>query len=201
MGNPPDAQFNVAPVRVDESIRIFNLTVTCLDVELILQLYEEEKASRDDVIEITKLWLLSVTSSYVGRSRDRKFKSEYIIPQMIMLSAHQLKLDGVAYLSKRVKNDGPTNYATVNLGLFEDYHGEKKISSNCMSIEVGPSVNYGMYKQLLHSATYQLGSTQLHLKSCGYTPFISMNGSCIAYDETELFNFDRYLFSDNMIKK
>ena len=61
------------------------------------------------------------------RQSNRSFKTEYVIPQLIMLAANELNLDGVSYYSKRVKDDRLASMNTVNLALFAKYNGEENI--------------------------------------------------------------------------
>ena len=104
-------------------------------------------------------------------------------------------LDGVAYYSKQVDDDRFASMISVNLALFAKCDGEKKYSEICKDIEIAPSYNYAMFKQLCYSEKHRISGAELHIKNTKYSKiigdFLRQNG----YQFTEFYNFDRYLFS------
>jgi hypothetical protein len=75
---------------------------------------EQERKNIQDFLEI---FPLVVASSYRIGESNRVFKSEYIISQLIMQAARRLKIDGVAYLTKRMCDTYSYPYG-VNLALM-----------------------------------------------------------------------------------
>ncbi|MGN0735573.1 MAG: hypothetical protein ACI4LP_07160 [Anaerovoracaceae bacterium] len=192
---PPDHQFNVSPVRINQKSKILNLTMTADMFEQIVQYTEIKKIANKHTLEALKLWMLSYASSYKVNADNRSFKEEYIIPQLIMLVSRDLGLEGVSYYSKQVEDDRFAHMLSVNLALFAKYNGEKKFSEICRDVEIAPSYNYAMFKQLGYSEKYKSQSVELHIKNTRYPKMIGGFSRQNEYQFTEFYDFDRYLFS------
>lgn len=192
---PPDHQFNVSPVRINQKSKILNLTMTADMFEQIVQYTETKKIANKHTLEALKLWILSYASSYKVNADNRSFKEEYIIPQLIMLVSRDLGLEGVSYYSKQVEDDRFAHMLSVNLALFAKYNGEKKFSEICRDVEIAPSYNYAMFKQLGYSEKYKSRSVELHIKNTRYPKMIGGFSRQNEYQFTEFYDFDRYLFS------
>ena len=192
---PADHQFNVSSVRVNQGRKILNLTMTADLFEYIVMLTETDKLANRYTIEALKLWILSYASSFKIDADKRSFKEEYIIPQLIMLVSKDLALDGVSYYSKQVEDDRFAHMLSVNLALFARYNGEKRFSEICRDIEISPSYNYAMFKQLGYSEKYKSDGVELHIRNSRYPKMIGGFSRYNEYQFTEFYNFDRYLFS------
>lgn len=192
---PTDYQFNVSSVRVNQERKILNLTMTADLFEHIVILTETDKLANRYTIEALKLWILSYASSFKIDADKRSFKEEYIIPQLIMLVSKDLALDGVSYYSKQVEDDRFAHMLSVNLALFARYNGEKRFSEICRDIEISPSYNYAMFKQLGYSEKYKSDGVELHIRNSRYPKMIGGFSRYNEYQFTEFYNFDRYLFS------
>ena len=195
MRRPSDYQFNVSPVKINQKNKILNLTMNSDSFEQIVAYVEDNNKANEYTIEALKLWILSYASSYKVNKDKRSFKEEYIIPQLIMLVSKDLDLDGVAYYSKQVEDDRFAHMLSVNLALFAKYNGEKKYSKICKDVEIAPSYNYAMFKQLGYSEKYKSQSVRLHIMNTRYIKNIGNFSRQNAYQFTEFYNFDRYLFS------
>lgn len=181
---PADNEFNVSPVLVDGTQKILNLAVSiknCCDL-------------KDFDEEMVKCWLrlymLTIATSYRIKEEGRIFKSEYIISQSIMMACKRLGYDGIAYYSKRVKNEAFASCA-INLVLFVDYEGE--YSKIVRHMKMDDAFNFGFYKQLCPSLIYK----DYNLKSIG-TGNITNIGNYdrqYPYNETKFFEFDKFLFA------
>lgn len=179
----PENDFNVSPVVLDGTQKIFNLAVSIRDFSCLNDL----EAGR--VHCWLKLIMLMLATSFRVNETERAFKSEYIVSQTTMLACKQLGYDGVAYYSKRVSDDVFAKCA-INLALFVDYEGE--YSSLIEHIKVDDSMNYAFYRQLSDSAKYKSYS----LRSVKH-PYITNCGDYArqySYQETEFFEFDKFLF-------
>lgn len=133
IGTPPEHQFNVSPIVLDGGQKIFNLTVNSAAMLEFIELCEKEEFSggREELLQTAfKLWILTLVTSFKVGQRNRAFKSEYIIPQLLMLSCKKQNLDGIAYFSKQVKDDVFAHHTCVNLALFAYYNGEKTFISD-----------------------------------------------------------------------
>lgn len=192
---PPDHQFNVSPVRINLCNRIFNLTMTADQFEEISMIVEKENLNVKYVTESIKLWILSYAASYKVNDDFRAFKEEYIIPQLIMLVGRNLGLEGIAYYSKQVEDDRFAHMIAVNLALFAKYNGESRYSEICKDVELSPSYNYAMFKQLGYDEKRKISSTELNICNTKRPKLMGTFERCNGYCSTEFYDFDRYLFS------
>ena len=188
LGCPPEYKFNVAPVVLDGSQKIFNLAVMTRNWAKLDEL-EENK-----VHCWLKLLILMIATSYTVEESDRTFKSEYIVSQSIMLACKELGYDGVAYFSKRV-SDEMFAYAAINLALFTPYQKNKKYASVCEHIKIDDSFNYSLYQQL--GRMYRDCAYDLRLARTGYITNIGeyRPKRQFQYAATEFCAFDKFLFS------
>lgn len=134
-----------------------------------------------------------IATSYVIDEPDRKFKSEYIVSQSIMLGCKELNLDGVVYFSKRVDTES-LYYPAINVALFTKYKKGKSYSEICKCIKMGDSYNYSMYKQLAivdRNQTYE----DLRVLRMGVPAFIGSKKRPFSYSESEFCHFDKFLFA------
>ena len=182
-GFPPENDFNVSPVLMDGTQKVFNLAVSIRDFHA-LNNFEENR-----VHCWLKLYMLTIATSYRIKEAGRTFKSEYIISQSIMMACKRLGYDGVAYYSKRVY-DEVFAFCAINLALFVDYNGE--YSEIVEHMKMDDAFNYGLYKQLYASLNrnYELRSTR--------TGFITNIGSYdrqYPYADTNFYDFDKFLFA------
>ena len=189
MGCPPEHKFNVSPIVLDNTQKILNLTVTIRDLGDIAPNAEDKQLTT-----LIKLFMLSAATSFrVSSSNVRNFKSEYILPQMIMLACKQRNLDGITYYSKQVTDELFAHISGVNLVLFASFNGEEELSKICEHIEIDDSFNYSMFKQLLPGLLYK--DYDLRILN---SPYINNIGSFkyqFPYRETQFFEFDKYLFA------
>ena len=196
MGRPEDYKFNVSPVLLDNTQKIFNLAVSVRDLRHKYQLCLEENVdiTDEDIIVYLKLIMLNIATSYKVNQADRNFKSEYILPQMIMLACKKRGLDGIAYYSKQVNDELFASVVGVNLVLFATYRGEVELSRICEHITIGDSFNYSMFKQLLQSLKYK----RYTLRIDGTTRInaIGTFNRQFPYRETEFYKFDQYIFAN-----
>lgn len=196
MGCPADHRFNVAPVILDNSQRVLNLTVTMSN---LLAFNDASGAMAEEdaenyIINLLKLMVLTLCTSYKVEEANRNFKSEYILPQMIMLACKSRHLDGITYYSKQIPYEGFACTVGVNLVLFATYKGEESLSSICEHLEVGTSFNFAMFKQLLPCQTYK--NYNLRISSSPYINNVGTKSHWFPYNETQFFEFDKYLFAN-----
>lgn len=183
-GFPADYEFNVSPVVMDGTQKVFNLAVSIRDFHALNE-FEENR-----VYCWLKLYMLTIATSYRIKELGRIFKSEYIVSQSIMMACKKLGYDGVAYYSKRVK-DEVFAMCAINLALFVDYKGE--YSELVKHLKIDDSFNFGTYKQLYPVLTdrgYYLRSTHT-----GVVTNIGSYDRQYQYDKTQFAEFDRFLYS------
>ena len=183
-GFPSENNFNVSPVLLDGSQKVFNLAVSIRDFHA-LNNFEESR-----VYCWLKLYMLTVATSYRIKEARRTFKSEYIISQSIMMACKRLGYDGVAYYSKRVY-DEIFAWCAINLVLFVDYKGE--YSELIKHMKMDDAFNYGLYKQLSASLTYR--DYELRCTRTGFYVNIGSYDRQYPYAETKYSDFDKFLFT------
>lgn len=186
MGMPSEHEFNVSPVVLDGTQQIFNLAFAINDFSHLNELDSER------VHTWLKLIILMMASSFRVKEDGRNFKSEYIIPQSIMLACKELKLDGIAYYSNRVEQQAFAQVA-INLVLFttQEKFGNK-YSNMCDHLKVGDGFNYFMFEQL--GETNQAASYNLHWMTNGRTNNIGTYKNQFYYILTDFCRFDMFLF-------
>lgn len=192
-GLTPEADFNVSPVLLDGKQKILNLAVSS---RIFFHL---NNFGNDEVHCWLKLIILMFATSYRIKEPGRSFKSEYIVSQSLMLGAKKLGFDGVAYFSKRVRNDA-FSLCAVNLALFMNYRKKDDYPDLVDHIKLDDSFNYSVFKQLMPCA--RAGQYELRSVKNPYIVNISTNNEDrqFSYRDTEFYEFDCFLF-DSWDKK
>ena len=186
LGRPADFRFNVSPVLLDGSQKVFNLAVKTRELYYLNELEEER------VYCWLKLLMLMIATSFKINESERTFKSEYIVSQSIMLACRELGYDGVVYYSKRV-TDEAFSVAATNLALFAPYKYRNEYSDICKHIKICDSFNFAMYKQLKGESKSQ--HYDLRLKCTGQINNIGGYKRQFPYIDTEFCDFDQFLYA------
>lgn len=200
MGSPAEHKLNVSPFELDNTFKILNLNVSFgLLRAAIEELEYNAKNDSSFIIDLFKLFLLTLSTSFRVESKDRYFKSEYILSQLIMLAAKDMGIDGISYLSKQADDDMFAIVSGINVVLFATYNGEENLSAICEHIKTDDSFNYYMFNQLLPSMLYK----EYEL-SVSWSPYINTIGRMdrqIPYNETKYYEFDKYIFANAELKQ
>lgn len=193
LGCPADHRFNVSPVRLDNSQKIFNLAIYKQLLQYILDSGDEDDNIEHNLLSVLKILMINLATSFVVKEENRNFKSEYLVSQMLMIACKNEGYDGITYFSKQVKYEILATTIGVNLVLFADYNGESELSKICDHIKVGDSFNFSMFKHLVESQKYCEYSLQID--SSPYQDCIGSFKRKIPYRETDFYYFDKYLFA------
>lgn len=201
MGSPADYKFNVSPFELDNTQKILNLTIAFFELKTILFEAEDFGVTLDNkyITDLLKLFVLTLSTSFKVKSTGRTFKSEYILSQLIMLAAKDMGIDGISYLSKQVSDDLFAAVSGVNVVLFATYDGEEEHSIIIDHLTTDDSFNFSMFKQLLPCQKYKKPKLRID-----YSPYFNNIGSFdrqIKYQETEFYEFDKYIFGNWKKKK
>ena len=183
-GFPSEIDFNVSPVLLDGTQKIFNLAVTIRDFHNLNDL----ESGR--VHCWLKLYMLSIATSYRIREEGRTFRSEYIVSQAIMMACKKLGYDGIAYYSKRV-DDEIFALCAINLALFADYG--KGTSSLEEHMKIDDAFNFFLFTQL--AATQKFQEYKLRSVASGFITNIGGYDRQYPYREVSFYKFDQFLFS------
>ena len=155
MGRPPDNYFNVSAIELLGKFKILNLGISSQHFVDYARFMKEGKIQEEFdnpnslLFSLACLRILAIATSFrVNRfDENAPFKSEYVISQLIMLAAKKLEYDGVAYLSKRFRQDTVSIPFFANLALFAPYDGEDNYSKLIDRIKLSDPINYSAYKQ------------------------------------------------------
>ncbi len=201
LGKPPDNNFDVSPVTLDDKLKFLNLTFTVYDIDGFIKSSNNSKL----LVDTAKMLLLNIACSYKIKNNYRTFKSEYIFPQLLMLVTKNLGVNGIIYYSKRTYSEIHAIQAAVDVALFTDFDADKYLkesesksevnyiySSICDSVHIGRPTNFSMYRKLNPIQAYV--RYQLNIDNCPYATGIGDDIKQIVYSETLFYNFDMYLF-------
>lgn len=103
MGMPEVSVFQTAAYEIPKELKVLNL---CLQQFFLdgSSSYISTKQEYENIHDFLEIFPLVIASSYRIGESNRVFKSEYIVSQLIMQAARRLKIDGVAYLTKRMSD-------------------------------------------------------------------------------------------------
>ena len=113
---PEYEKFNVSLFKLPKNLKVLNLCTfqDYINGSSSLEIDEKEYKA---VINFLEFFPLIIATSFDILEDDREFKSEYIISQLVMQSAKELGVDGVAYISKR-EEDRSAYPIAVNLAIL-----------------------------------------------------------------------------------
>lgn len=179
------------------SVTILDLSYGYFEIDAILNciISNQEMCFKSDealLKEMLIIWPLVAASRYTVKSKNRTFKSEYIIPQLIMQSILKLNINGVSYISTRIPRNiideykerfEPkilyTNYAFPAIKDEDDSYFSKTLRSLFKMSDV---FNLGSFRHL----NSQQKHSRIHIK---YDDFFSpMNLFGIQKYHNSIFN-------------
>lgn len=154
LGMPPDNKFNVSHVTL-KNLKLFNLAVNLKFLKGAIAAplgFEDYQITIDEFIKkYFKLWILNFACSYTVKEKDRGFKSEYIVPQLVMLALKKNNIDGVVYCSRRIEETVSNLWANpknLNVAIIEKYEGKNDNIPLKKYVDITKSVNFSEFKQL-----------------------------------------------------
>ena len=207
LGKPSDEKFYVSRVRVNNDLKIFNLVMTIEKIKKLSESSQEDVEKYDINLEnlleeYLRAWVISIACSFVVDQKDRKFKSEYIIPQLLMLCLRKNGIDGIAYYSKKLPEFSPIlNFSPigVNVAILADDSkivevNGKKYSNLIKEIEVTNPVNKAEIQNILSPRKSLYGSSDNISDSGMYiNKSVILGGKWIEYEHTRFADVERFL--------
>jgi len=129
------------------------------------------------------------------KQENRYFKSEYIIPQLLLMSLVNLNIaDGIRYSSVRVENDSYI-YANYAFPAIQD-NSDKKLSNRIISkVKLTQPVNIGLYDFI---KTHTYNQTENLFRN--YTYFDVSNEYTTIYENTMFYNTELKINQDKQLK-
>ncbi|WP_434796389.1 hypothetical protein [Terrisporobacter vanillatitrophus] len=208
MDKPQDNVFNVSSFKLPENLKILNLVI---DQTLInnqaknsMQFSDDKREDNIKLLEnMIEIFPLVYATSFSIKNKERKFKSDYIVSQLIMQCLSELNIDGIAYASKKVNDSKIAFPQCVNLAIPMKsnkkfiFNSEKDYYANiCKDILLTDPVNLSEFIKLggkklwCDKNTYSNG---VFSYGCGMESNIALGNIYVEYRDTEFANFDKYL--------
>lgn len=102
--NMPDKEhFQTVSYKLPKNLKILNLCISQYLIDGASSLIADEKEMKC-VLDYIEIFPLVMATSFKVIEKNRVFKSEYIISQLLMEGLGEMNIDGVAYLTKRMRN-------------------------------------------------------------------------------------------------
>lgn len=197
LGKPQSEVFNVSSYHLDGNMKILNLVsvwnlICGLSTGAIAKV--KYSVNIDELIEdLITIWPIVCATSFRVTEKNRSFRSEYIIPQLIMLNLKKLGLDGVAFISKQVRSDTVGYPNCVNLAI-PIMQSSGVFSEACKEIELSEAINFGEYQRLDDDLKYPAAKSYIN-DYFRWNNTALLAGSMINYGQSEFGRFDNYLIS------
>lgn len=191
LDKPQDNNFYVSALEFKENLKL--LSITAEKDSICIWLNNHFKHTKEHLKVLNSLLCMlpfSYASSFSYNSSDnRRFKIEYIIPQMIMNYAKKNGYDGVAYLSNKMKRHSYDAYGTgVCFAIWANWgEGSSDYSDMCNNIKISFPSNFAEFNHLDIDLSGK--------KDTRSYSFIDYAGERCSYLSTDFYRFDRYLES------
>ncbi|HBG4726887.1 TPA: hypothetical protein RQA65_000918 [Clostridioides difficile] len=195
LDNPSNENFNVSSYKFNKlgkNLKILNLVFSKSIINGIYSVGRESPVSNNKKIqqEALEIWPLVCATSFSVKEKNRAFKSEYIVSQLIMQCIKELKIDGIAYISKKINNDVSFS-RNVNLAIpIFDIENEE-FGEICNHFELTKPYNFSSF----------LNIKDANIEKCSYLNSIEnnekvhYNNSYESYYNLKFCDFDDYLVS------
>ena len=214
MDKPQDSIFNVSSFIPPLDLKILNLVIDYRlvnkQLKVTIEINEDKKDYNINLLEsMLEIFPLVYATSFTIKNKERKFKSEYIVSQLIMQCLSDLNIHGIAYASKKVVDSILAFPQCINLAIPMKINKKFKIQNEsdnyadmCQNILLTNPVNFSEFiKMGGNNKTHTIGNWtptfSYRLFGNGYFPEskIYLSGKEIYYKDTEFANFDNYIFA------
>lgn len=193
----PDAEvFQVSEYKIPLDIKVLNL---CYQQYLIdgKSSFINNEIELHDFYNSVEIFPLVIASSFKINEPNRTFKSEYIIPQLIMQVAMSLGIDAVAYLSKRI-DDFFAYPKCVNLAVLmpqKDMSSDTRFWKRANEIELTEPCIYSDFLKSDYKNSNLSNNTTFINKffSEGTNGKVKLIGKILNYSEIPFSKFDEWL--------
>ncbi|MDD1505305.1 hypothetical protein PVA17_21530 [Lysinibacillus sp. CNPSo 3705] len=142
LDKPLYRDFNAASYEINSDVKVLNLAIS----QMLLNGLSNFNINGQNVGSLIAFFPLVIATSYKVNEKDRSFRSEYIISQLVMQCLSEFGIDGVAYISKRVEKDSNSFPFGVNLAIPMKNDSEF-YSEFAKKIPLTKPVNYEEYKK------------------------------------------------------
>ncbi|PEZ01346.1 hypothetical protein CN326_21505 [Bacillus sp. AFS018417] len=188
LGKPDDTEFTISSYQIPKEIKILNLAITQNLVNGFLL------ENQDSLIEF---FPLVIATSFSVSEDNRKFKSEYIISQLIMQSLADFEIDGVAYISTRIEHNDPSiqmgdeNFPScVNLAIPMKNNNKEVYSTFAIDIRLTEPINFKEYLE----SNPQTTESKISYANL-FDSSLTHNGNRVKYTALPYSRLDNYLIN------
>lgn len=214
MDKPQDSIFNVSSFIPPLDLKILNLVIDYRlvnkQLKVTIEINKDKKDYNINLLEsMLEIFPLVYATSFTIKNKERRFKSEYIVSQLIMQCLSDLNIHGIAYASKKVVDSVLAFPQCINLAIPMKINKKFKIQNEsdnyadmCQNILLTNPVNFSEFiKMGGNNKTHTIGNWKptfsYRLFGNGYFPEskIYLSGKEIYYKDTEFANFDNYIFA------
>ncbi|WP_418585347.1 hypothetical protein [Intestinibacter sp.] len=214
MDKPQDSIFNVSSFIPPLDLKILNLVIDYRlvnkQLKVTIEINKDKKDYNINLLEsMLEIFPLVYATSFTIKNKERRFKSEYIVSQLIMQCLSDLNIHGIAYASKKVVDSILAFPQCINLAIPMKINKKFKIQNEsdnyadmCQNILLTNPVNFSEFiKMGGNNKTHTIGNWKptfsYRLFGNGYFPEskIYLSGKEIYYKDTEFANFDNYIFA------
>lgn len=200
---PECEKFNVSLFKLPKDLKVLNLCIFQDYINGLSSLGVDEKEYKA-VINYLEFFPLIIATSFIISEDNRKFKSEYIISQLVMQSAKELGIDGVAYLSKREKDQFAYPIA-VNLAILIPQNfkqsSDKLYWDRISEIQLTEPMKFSDFRNLDTSESPLSGVCRSYVNECfaksGDYEIIIEDKKCNYYD-SPFSRYDEYLANQEL---
>lgn len=199
MNMPSRQNFYVSSFEIPNDLKVLNL---CISQGLINGHSLNDNEEQLDLLnQMIKIWPLICATSFSISEKNRAFKSEYIVSQLTMQCASELKIDAIAYLSKKM-DDSLSYPHAVNLAIPVKRNGCRDYWENAANIRISSPKLYSEYlnennnfgtkrRSYVNSIYFAIDENDID----SYSSMIDFLDTRTLYCKTKFCYFDDYLVS------
>lgn len=190
MNMPDKDTFWVSSYIIEKEIKVLNLCIQQQQINGACSLINTQKEF-DFAMQMIKIWPLVCATSFKVLEKDRNFKSEYIISQLIMQCIKELNIDAIAYISKKMVDNLAypqcVNLAIPAIPIEPGSYGEIK-----KYIKITDPMTLGQFTKIRNiNITSQSYVNKIFGE--GYNGTVELMGEMINYSQSKFGAFDNYL--------
>lgn len=184
---PSQHTFYASSIKLPQDIRVLNLAITSNFVDSISVCKDENDITFLE--EILGIWPLVCATSFNILEKNRNFKSEYIVSQLIMQCLSEFKIDAIAYSSKKISDLTVYPHA-INFAIpvKKDFEQDNEYWLNSNKTFLSDPV---CYNDFIEEYGYNIPIAMQPLFNADN--YIEVLGNPVDFDTLKFSEYDRYL--------
>lgn len=184
---PSQHTLYASSIKLPQNTRVLNLAISSNFVNNISVCKDENDIAFLE--EILGIWPLICATSFNILEKNRSFKSEYIVSQLIMQCLSELKIDAIAYFSKKL-NDLTVYPHAINVAIpvQKDFKQNNEYWLNSGKTFL---TNPVCYNDFIEEFGYNVPTAMQPLFNIDN--YIEVLGNPVDFDTLKFSKFDQYL--------